>query len=258
MSAAPNPIRAFLIDLEGTVFEDGRLIPGAADALAALAARGVPHAFVTNTTSRPRSQLVRELAAFGLAISPERILTAPRAALAYLRRRGLSRCQFLLRPELLEDFPGIEPVQDSPEAVVLGDLGEGMTFARLNAAFRNLVSGAELITLARNRYWRGRDGLVLDVGAFAAALEYASGKPATLVGKPSADFYQAALALLGVLPSEAAVVGDDLESDVAGAQAAGMKGILVRTGKFEPSALEASPERPDGVLDSLAELPRLL
>lgn len=246
------------MDLEGTVFQDGRLIPGAAEALATLEARGIAHAFVTNTTSRPRSTIVGELSALGLDIPPERIFTAPRSARAYLERRGFRRCHFLLRPALLEDFSGIEPDDESPHAIVLGDLGEGMSFARLNRAFRLLLSGAELVTLARNRYWRAEDGLVLDVGAFAAALEYASGKPATLVGKPSPEFFGAALAWLGVPPSQAAVIGDDLESDVGGAQAAGMRGILVRTGKFRPEDLAASNVRPDAVLDSLAQLPSIL
>jgi len=251
-------VRGLLIDLEGTVYQDLRLIPGAAEALAGLRERGIPHAFVTNTTSRPRSVLVRELSDLGLAVEPERLFTAPRAALEHLRRRGLRRCHLLLRPALREEFPGIALDDESPEAVILGDLGDEMTFARLNRAFRLLLSGAELITLARNRYWRAEDGLRLDVGAFAAALEYASGRPAVLVGKPDPRFFRAALEWLGVLASEAAVVGDDLESDVGGAQSAGMRGILVRTGKHREEELAGSSVRPDTVLDSLADLPKLL
>jgi HAD superfamily hydrolase (TIGR01458 family) len=175
-----------------------------------------------------------------------------------LARRRSRRCHFLLRPELLEDFPNMEPADESVDAVVLGDLGEGMTFARLNRAFRLLLSGSELVTLARNRYWRGEDGLMMDVGAFAAALEYASGRAATLVGKPSPEFYGAALGLLGTAPETTAVVGDDLDSDVAGARALGMRGILVRTGKFRSEDLEAAALEPDAVLDSLADLANLL
>ena len=170
------------------------------------------------------------------------------------------RCLLLARPSLLEDLAGIEP-SESPtdaDAVVLGDLGDALTYERLNRAFRALVAGAELVALARNRYWRAKDGLMLDVGAFTAALEYASGKAATLVGKPSPEFFAAALKSLGAAPHEAAVIGDDLESDVAGAQAAGLRGILVRTGKHRPEELERSPIRPDAVLGSIAELPGLL
>ncbi len=251
-------IRALLVDLEGTVYQGKRLIPGAVEALADAEARGIPHRFVTNTTSRPRSAVVRELAEMGFAVDPERVFTAPRAAHAHLVRRGLERCHFLVNPALLEDFPGIAQDERSPQAVVLGDMGEGLTFSRLNAAFRHILAGSEFVTLARNRYWRAEDGFMLDLGAFAAALEYASGREATLTGKPAPDFFTAALASLGVAPAEAAVVGDDLESDVGGGQAAGMKGILVRTGKFRVEDAARSRIRPDAALDSLAGLPALL
>lgn len=251
-------IRALLVDLEGTVYQGNRLIEGAVEALSAALARGIPHVFVTNTTSRPRSTIVRGLAEMGLAAEAEAIFTAPRAAREYLIGRGLTRCHFLLRPALLEDFDGIEPVAEGAEAVVLGDLGDGMSYARLNRAFRMLLDGAELVTLVRNRYWRGEGGFMLDAGPFAAALEHASGKSATLTGKPSPVFFAAALASIGAAPGDAAMIGDDLESDVGGAQAAGMKGVLVRTGKYRPGDLERFPVRPDAVLGSLAELPAIL
>jgi HAD superfamily hydrolase (TIGR01458 family) len=251
---ALSGVRALLVDLEGTVYQHGRLIPGAVEALAAAAQRGIPHRFVTNTTSRPRSVVVRDIAAMGLTVDPDVLFTAPRAARAYLLGKGLCRVHMLARPTLLEDLDGIEPVDADADAVLLGDLGDGMTFARLNAAFRLLLDGAELVTLARNRYWKDREGLKLDIGAFAAALEHGSGKTATLVGKPAPAFFEAALASLGVAAAEAAVVGDDLESDVHGGQAAGMKGILVRTGKFREGDLERAAVQPDATLDSLADL----
>jgi len=251
-------IRALLLDLEGTVYQNGRAIPGAREALEAAARLGVPHVFVTNTTSRPRSVLARELAAMGLEADPSRIFTAPRAARDHLLAKGVRRAHFLLRENLREDFEGIEAADSGAQAVVLGDLGAEMTYERLNLAFRLLLEGAELVALARNRYWRGADGLMLDAGPFVAALEDASGVSATLVGKPSPEFFTAAVASLGAEPRETACVGDDLESDVGGAQSAGLRGVLVKTGKFRPSDLERSPVVPDAVLDSLADLPELL
>lgn len=249
--------RALLIDLEGTVYQAGRLIAGVPEALEQARSRGIAVRFVTNTTSRPRSGVVAELDRMGLAVAPEAVFTAPLAARDYLLESDLRRCHFLVHPPLLEDFDGIAAVDTNPQAVVVGDLGEGFTFSRLNRAFRLLLEGAELVTLARNRYYRGPDGLLLDVGAFVAALEYGSGRQATLVGKPSSDFFRRALAGLGVPPERAAVVGDDLESDVAGGQQAGMRGVLVRTGKFREGDLAAGTVRPDAVLDSLADLPRV-
>jgi HAD superfamily hydrolase (TIGR01458 family) len=251
-------ITSLLLDLEGTVYQAGRLIENAGEAIAALEAGGLRIGYATNTTSRPRATVARELAEMGLAVPPERIFTAPRAAREELTRRGLTRCSLLLRDALREDFGGIASDDDAPQAVVLGDLGDEMTFARLNRAFRHVLAGAELVTLARNRYWRAADGLTLDVGAFAAALEYGSGRAARLAGKPAPEFYAWALSELGAKPSDAAMVGDDLESDVAGAQRAGMAGILVRTGKFLPEELAASDVRPDALLDSVADLPAAL
>ncbi len=258
MSSALSGARALLFDLEGTVFQSGALIPGAADALAEAERRGIAWRFVTNATSRPRAALLTELAAMGLAVPAERLFTGPRAARALLLARGWRRCHFLLRPAVLEDFDGITPVDSGADAVVLGDLGEGMTYERLNRAFRLLLDGAELVTLARNRYWQAPEGLMLDSGPFAAALEHASGRRALLAGKPSRAFFETALASTGAAPSEAAVIGDDLDSDVGGAQSAGMRGILVRTGKYREGDLGRSSVRPDAVLSSIADLPALL
>jgi HAD superfamily hydrolase (TIGR01458 family) len=255
--SAPS-VRAVLFDVEGTLAVAGKPVDGAARTIETLAERGIPWSFVTNTTSRPRRVLAAELAAMGLPSDPDRIFTAPLAARAFLLERGWSRAHLLVREAVLEDLSGIENDDDSPEAVLLGDLGEQTTFALLNRAFRLLLSGAAFVTLARNRYYKGADGLLLDQGPFVAALEYATGKEAILVGKPAPEFFARALAPLGVPPGEALVVGDDLESDVGGAQRAGMRGALVRTGKFRAEELTRSEISPDFVLDSVADLPKLL
>jgi len=255
-------VRALLIDLEGTIYQDGALIPGAAQALGAAAARGLDVAFVTNTTSRPRSILVRELAEMGIPIDADAVFSAARVAREYLLGKGHRRCHLLTRPALAEDFAGIEQTDAGADAVVLGDLGDTLSFERLNRALRLLVGDgdAELVALARNRFWMGKDGIMLDVGALVAALEYASGTTATLVGKPSPEFFGTVLRALSVSREEAAVIGDDPESDVGGAQALGMRGLLVRTGKSRHYDRERSTNltRPDAVLDSIADLPTLL
>jgi HAD superfamily hydrolase (TIGR01458 family) len=252
-------LKALLIDLEGTVYEAGRVVAGAPEAIEALRRRGVRCLFVTNTTSRPRRRLVAELAGMGISVRPEDVFTAPLAGRQYLLDRGWTRCDLMVRTQVLEDFAGIEQEHDHPSAVVMGDIGDEFTFERLNRAFHLLLlEGAELVTLARNRYYRSAEGLILDQGPFVAALEHASGKSAKLVGKPSADFFRAALESLGVTPGEAAVVGDDIQADVGGGMAFGMRGILVRTGKFRSEELRGSSSRPDAVVDSVADLPGLL
>jgi HAD superfamily hydrolase (TIGR01458 family) len=143
----------------------------------------------------------------------------------------------------------------APTAVIVGDLGEAWTYGLLQEAFDYLMSGGALIALSRDRYWL-RDGrLALDAGPFVAALEYATGRVATVAGKPSPAFFAAALRSLGVTdPTRVAMVGDDLWSDVEGAQRAGLRGWLVRTGKFREETLRTSGITPHRILDSVAEL----
>ena len=187
-----------LLDLDGTVYQEGRAIPGAAEALAELRRRGVPFRFTTNTTRRPRAALAERLRSMGIPAETEEILSAPAAAGRWLRDRGVRRVSSCSREETWVDLPGIEPMDDDPEAIVVGDLGEAWTFSLLNQAFRHLMDGAELLAIQRNRYWHTDGGLSLDAGPFIAALEYGSGKTATLVGKPSPAFFEAAARELGL------------------------------------------------------------
>jgi HAD superfamily hydrolase (TIGR01458 family) len=256
--ALPERIGGFLIDLDGTVIEGGELIPGAAEALMTLIQQGIPFRIVTNTTSKPRSAILAKLSALGIELQPEQLITAPIIGRDYLLREGITRCFPLLKASLLEDLTTIEFVESSPQAVLVGDIGDDLTYAALNRAFRFLLESAAFITLARNRYFRGLDGLCLDVGSWVAALEYATQREAVLIGKPAREFFLLACQSMGVRPETTLMIGDDLEADVGGAKLAGCTGVLVRTGKFQPAQLEKSEIRPDAILDSLAGLPNFL
>jgi HAD superfamily hydrolase (TIGR01458 family) len=247
-----------LLDLDGTVYQEGWAIPGAADALAVLRRERFPFRFTTNTTRRPRSALAEQLRNLGIPAQPEEILSAPAAAAGWLRSRGIRRIHLLLAEATREEFSDFVLDDHAPEVVVVGDLGEEWTFPILNQAFRCLLDGAELLAVQRNRYWKTAGGLSLDAGPFVAALEYGSGKEATLVGKPSRAFFTAAAQELGIPFERIAVVGDDLESDVAGARAGGMMGVAVRTGKYRPQDEERARRAADAVLGSIADLPAWL
>lgn len=140
--------------------------------------------------------------------------------------------------------------------MVIGDLADAWDFRTLNRAFRLLRASpdAELIALGMTKYWQAPDGLRLDVAPFAAALEHATDKRALVLGKPSELFFHTAAERLDVAPAEVVMIGDDTEIDIGGAQRAGMKGVLVRTGKFRPSDLKRGIT-PDAILDSIAALP---
>ena len=252
--------RAVLFDLDGTLYEDGIPLSGAAAAVAEVRRRGLEVGFVTNTTSRSRRLLVERLAGCGIPAAADQIVTALRAGAVHLQRRGFKRIHVLVPTAAHEDLTDFTLTPDDPEAVVVGDLDDRWDFATLNHAFHCLMHGAELVALSRDRYWQKPDGqgLVLDCGPFVAALEYASGRTAAVCGKPSPEFYATALAMLGpwavTHPREVLMVGDDVWGDIGGAQQAGLRACLVRTGKFRPEVFAASGVQPDLVVDSIADL----
>ena len=141
---------------------------------------------------------------------------------------------------------------------MIGGASDDFTYATINHIFRLLMNGAVLVGMHRNMFWRTNDGLELDGGAYIAGLEEAAGVHATICGKPAPTYFHTALELLGVPVSRAAMVGDDVVNDVLAAQAIGMTGILVRTGKFRDVDLERDDGTPDHVIDSFAALPSIL
>lgn len=252
----------FLLDLDGTLYTTAGPIPGAREALARLRQEGTPFRLVTNTTSRSRAMLVQRLAAYGLDVSAGEVFTATLAGARMAQEAGYRVVAPFLPQPALPDLAGLELAGGTserprgvPDAVLLGDLSEKWSYALLQEAFEYVMSGAAMIALSRDRYWL-RDGkLALDAGPFVAGLEFAVGKEAPVAGKPSAAFYTAALGSMDLDTGEdVAMVGDDLWSDIQGAQRAGLKGWLVRTGKYRESALADSGIVPDRILQSVADL----
>jgi HAD superfamily hydrolase (TIGR01458 family) len=246
-----------LLDLDGTVYQGEAAIPGAAAAIARLRGAGLPLRFVTNTTRVSPHTIAGWLEGFGIPASAADVFTPLRTAAAWLRREGVRRVALCLPRDAHGEFAGLEVVEEDPQAVVIGDLGPAWSFEVMNRVFRWLVDGAGFVALHRNRYWRSGGELVLDVGAFVAAFEHATGREATLVGKPSRALFEEACRSMRLEVSDVVLVGDDVTTDVAGAQALGARGILVRTGKFRPQDIEREAP-PDRVVDSVADLPELL
>lgn len=249
-------MKVVLFDLDGVFYEGDKAVEGAAEAVAWFQTHEVPHLFLTNTSSRPRTALVEKLAGMGIEIDEAHILTPPVAAVQWLRANTSGTAALFVPEATKAEFKEISMTESGIGAVVLGDLGEAWDFATLNRAFRLLMSESKppLVALGMTRYWRGPDGLRLDVAPFVVALEHATGTHPVVLGKPAAPFYQAALDRLGERASNAIMVGDDIRGDVDGAQRLGIHGILVKTGKFRPSDLKLDI-RPHAVLDSVADLP---
>ncbi len=258
--AGPLDINGLLIDIDGVLTVSWTPIDGAPEALASIRAAGIPLRFATNTTTRTRAEVGALLGEATMTVDADEILTAPAATAAHLRRHHPDARVFLLNTgDLSADLEGIDIVESGPaDVVVIGGAGVDFTHRQLNEAFRLILDGASFVAMHRNVYWRTSAGLELDTGAYVRALEEATGVEPTVLGKPSADFFAAGVAELGLDPDRVAMVGDDLHNDVLGAQHAGLRGVLVRTGKFREPLLAASDEQPDIVIDSFADLPRLL
>lgn len=253
-------VRGVLLDVDG-VLHDGRApIPGALEAVVALRERTDGLAFLTNTTTRSRGGILGQLREFGFDVGDDELVTPAGIAVAACHDRGLQRVALLVSDALREDLGDLEDValDARPQAVLLADTGHGFDVPTLNGAFRALMDGAQLIALGHNRYYARPEGLIMDVGAWSAALEYAADTEALVVGKPSAAFFAAALDAIGVRAEQTVMVGDDVEADVGGALEAGLHGVLVRTGKYRPELVESSGWRPTATVDSIADVPGLL
>jgi HAD superfamily hydrolase (TIGR01458 family) len=250
-------VRAVLIDLDGVLYVEQTPVAGAVQAVQRLRAGGFPLRFVTNTTAHSRDRTLGKLADLGLAVEPPELVTPAALAVQYCRGRGHRRVALIMNQEVKRDFADLDEAADRVDAVIVGDLGPAFGYDVLNHAFRSVMDGAELIALQKNRYWMRADGLSLDVGPFVAAIEFAAGRDAYVVGKPARGFFDQVLTSLGVAANAAAMVGDDIESDIDGALRAGLAAILVRTGKYREDRVRESGIKPTCVVDSIADIPSL-
>ena len=249
---------AILLDVDGVLTVSGEAIAGGAVAVERLRRDGHRLRFVTNATTRSRATLAAELRGLGIELDDDELqTTATAAARALAGKRVLA----LTMPGIVDDLEGIELVGEGADAVLIGGADETIetshvfSYTNLARAFHELEAGAELYSLHKNRWWQTADGPRLDTGAFVAGLEYAADVEATVVGKPSAAYFGAAVEALDAEPELTWMVGDDIEADIAGAQNFGLKTVLVRTGKFRPDTVERGRIRPDGIVSSIAQLP---
>jgi HAD superfamily hydrolase (TIGR01458 family) len=249
---------AILLDVDGVLHVSGAPIPGAPDAVRRLRAAGHRIRFVTNSTVKSRAELGNQLRGIGFPIEDDELQTTGGVAARVLAGR---RVLALTMPGLLDDLEGLQLIGMNADAVLVGGCDEGeepgrvFSYLNLNRAFLELQAGAELYCLHKNRWWQTADGPKLDAGAFVAGLEYAADTEATVLGKPSPEYFAAALEAIDADPELAWMVGDDFEGDVIGAQRHGMRTVLVRTGKFRPDAVEEAGVHPDAIVSSIAQLP---
>ncbi|KAF5295498.1 hypothetical protein FQR65_LT10486 [Abscondita terminalis] len=244
-------LKTVLIDLSGTLHIENEAIPGAIDALNRIRTAKLGIKFVTNTTKESRNFLYNRLTKLGFQLQPDEIHSSLGAAKSLIINRNL-RPILLLAPEAMEDFVGLEcEALDKVNAVVIGLAPTEFHYDRLNQAFRCILGGAQLIGIHAGKYYKREDGLALGPGCFVKGLEYSTQSKAELVGKPNPTFFESALA--GTLPEQGVMIGDDVQDDIEGAMKVGMKGFLVKTGKYRPGDEFKISSPPTAVFSSFSE-----
>ncbi len=246
--------------MDGVLAVSWEPVPGAISAVRRLRAGGISLRVVTNTTSRSRKMVGSELRRIGFDVSDEEVLTAAVAAASYLSANHPGKRVFLLGDARPEDLVGVQlvGVDDKPDVVLISGADPSFAFDNLNRVYRLVLAGAAFVAMHRSLSWMTRDGECLDAGAYLLGLERAAGRDAVITGKPSREFFIAALHALGLTADRVAMVGDDLENDVLAAQMAGITGILVRTGKFRQGILARASGSPDHIVDSIADVTALV
>ncbi len=250
----PNSIRGILFDLDGVLYVGNQVIEGAIDTVSDIKKAGYSCRFITNTSTLSLSSLQQKMHRLGFAINENEIISATRATLIYLQQFTNPVCQLLLAEDVKKDFHAFKQSAVEADFVVIGDIGDQWSYPLLNQTFNLLVNGAQLIAIHKNRFWQTEHGLQMDIGGFIEALEYASQTQAIIMGKPSTDFFNAALMDMQLSAEHVAIIGDDIDSDIGGGQQAGLFGIQVKTGKYREQYAKKSAIKPNMTIDSIAEL----
>ena len=253
MGTALN-IKGFLIDLDGVVYQDNKLIEGARDAIEYLKKNKIPFRFLTNTTTKTTAHINEKLQAFGINVPENVIFSALSAAKKFIERKKYKNVFLMLPHKANSAFRQNFDETKNIDAVLIGDMGELFTYELLNRAFTYLLQGADLIAAHKNKYWKDAEKLKLDAGGFVTLLEYAADTQAFLIGKPNADFFKSAIDDMNLKPQDVLMVGDDIMSDIVGAQNCGVKTAHVKTGKFRTTDLKNKYVKPDYVIDSIRNI----
>ncbi len=246
--------------MDGVLGVSWKPLPGAAEAVTRLHAAGVPLRVITNTTALPQAKFGALLRENGFPFADDEILTASVLAAAWLRAERADARVYLLGDAQAADLAGVELVgtDEAPDVVLVSGADQSFCFESFNTVLALLRGGAELVAMHRNLFWMTRRGEKLDAGAYLLGLEAATGLEAVVLGKPAPGSFRAGLDALGLPAERVAMVGDDVENDVLAAQALGVTGVLVRTGKFREDQLARASGTPDVVVDSVCDVPALL
>jgi glycerol-1-phosphatase len=247
---------ALLFDLDGVVYRGDAVIPSAPATIAALGERGMPVAFLTNNSSRTLEQVAAKLAGMGVPARTDQIVSSGLATAAMLDRQGAAGSSAFVIGEagVREALAavGIHVLDGEPPRADLVVIGwdRSVDYARLRTASLLVERGARLIATNADASYPAPDGLWPGAGAILAAVTTTTGASPTIVGKPARPMFDAAAEKLGA--SRPLVVGDRLDTDVAGAAAVGWHAMLVLTGAATPADVVLSRVHPSYVAKDLS------
>jgi len=247
-------IEGLLFDLDGVLYIGDKVIDKASETINYLKTKKYRLRFLTNTTTRSHDALYEKIIRLNLPIERNEILAPPRMAVNYLRNSKNSKLLLILEEETKSEFSEFVIDEENPDFIVLGHYGNKWNYDLLNKLFKLVMRGSKILALHKGRYWQTEEGLTLDIGAFVAGLEHATGQTAIVIGKPSKEFFNIALKSINILPENVVMVGDDIVNDIKGAQDAGIQTILVKTGKYRQNIIEESKIKPTALIKSLSEL----
>jgi len=248
-----NQIKGLFIDLDGVLIEDGQASKGVVDKLNHLRKK-YKIRLLTNTTTKTVEEIHHSLIQLGFVIEEKEIITALVAAITVLKKKSLTKIYPVVNEQILPEFAEFTIDKNKPEAIVLGEIGTSWDYNLLNRLFKLMMDGAELIALHKGKFWKTKGENQLDIGMFVAGLEYTTGKNATVIGKPSSSFFDAALHSIDLSKNEVIMIGDDIDGDIGGAQGFGIKAYLVKTGKYNESYMSGSAIKPDKIIPTFNEL----
>jgi len=257
-----SPFAAVLLDLDGTIYHEDHCLPGALELVQRLGREQRSFACLTNSTTSPH-RLASRLARMSMTIPPERIYTAAAAAADYIIEKYPSRPRLYnlategLEEMLLDRVDWIQNTSEKCHAIIAGAPSNVYaTEERQRMALALLRNGADLIGVCADRVYPSPRGIEFGSGAFCAFLAYAANVTPFYCGKPQPVFFHNLCHKLGVRPQDCLLIGDNLESDIAGGKREGMKTILTLTGVTTAAQAQLLPEdrRPDWVIDDLRQL----
>jgi HAD superfamily hydrolase (TIGR01450 family) len=257
---SPPAYAGYVFDLDGTIYLDDELLPGAGETIQALRERHAAVVFATNKPLETAEQYAAKLSRLGIPTTPDQIVTAVDSLVRYLRAEHAGARLMTIAEEVVGRrlrHEGFELTADPGATdVVVVSFDRTFDYAKLDAGYRAVRhGGAAIVATNPDPYCPTADGGLPDCAAMLAALEACTGRRAEAVlGKPSRWMAETCLERLGVVAGDAAVVGDRLLTDVAMGRQLGAAGILVLSGASTAADVAGSRVTPDFVLDGIAAL----